>query len=80
MVLISSEYKNRLLEIASGGTSREAITKTQLETFKIPLPPMDKQSQIVSKIETIEKKIAKIEQKLEKIPAQKEAILRKYLE
>ena len=80
MVLISSEYKNRLLEIASGGTSREAITKTQLEIFKIPLPPMDKQSQIVSKIETIEKKIAKIEQKLEKIPAQKEAILRKYLE
>ena len=79
MVLVSSEYKNKLLEIASGGTSREAITKTQLETFKIPLPSLDEQSKIVSEIKTLEDKITKLEQELDSIPSQKETILKKYL-
>jgi restriction endonuclease S subunit len=79
MVLVSSEYKNKLLEIASGGTSREAITKTQLETFKVPLPSLNKQFKIVSEIKTLEDKIVKLEQELKSIPSQKETILKKYL-
>lgn len=38
-ILVSEIYKNQLLEIGDGATSREAITKQQLEDFKIPLPP-----------------------------------------
>ena len=79
MILTNSEYKNKLLEIASGGTSREAITKTQLETFKIPLPSMEEQKKIVSKLETIEKKIKQKEEQLASIPQQKEDVLKKYL-
>lgn len=37
-VLTSNEYKDKLLEIGEGATSRQAITKTQLEEFKIPIP------------------------------------------
>lgn len=79
MILVSKPYKKKLLEVASGGTSREAITKVQLEEFKIPLPIIEEQLVIVSKIEALEKKIAELEEQLVAIPSQKEAILKKYL-
>lgn len=79
IILTNSEYKNKLLEIASGGTSREAITKTQLETFKIPLPSMEEQKKIVSKIEAIEKQIKQKEKELVSIPQRKEDVLKQYL-
>jgi type I restriction enzyme M protein len=79
IVLVSEIYKNKLLEIASGGTSREALTKVQLEEFKIPLPLMEEQEKIVSKIEIIEIKIAEQEKELASLPQQKEAILKKFL-
>jgi len=78
-VLVSSEYKNKLLEIGKSATSREAITKGQLEEFKIPLPSLEQQKDIVSKIEAIEKEIAKKEKGLDSIPKQKEEILKRYL-
>lgn len=78
-MLISEVYKNKLLEIGDGATSREAITKAQLEEFKIPLPPISEQQKIVAQIEEIETKIAKLEKEITEIPKQKEAILKKYL-
>lgn len=41
-ILISEKYKNQLLEIGEGSTSREAITKTESENFKMPLLPIKK--------------------------------------
>ncbi len=78
-VLVSSEYKNKLLEIGKSATSREAITKLQLEEFKIKLPLIDEQKNIVKQIEEIEVKISIIEKELEIIPQRKEEILKKYL-
>jgi len=78
-VLVSIEYKNKLLEVGSSATSRESITKGQLEEFKIPLPSLKQQKEIVSKIEVIEKEIAIKEKELESIPKQKEDILKRYL-
>ena len=80
MILISEEYKNKLLEIGDGATSREAITKSQLENFKIPVPPLNTQRQIVQQIENLENQIADLEKQIEQIPKQKELILKKYLE
>ena len=79
MILVSQEYKTKLLEIGNGATSREAITKSQLEEFKIPLPSIKVQKEIVAKIITIEKEISKKEKELESIPSKKEDILNKYL-
>lgn len=79
-ILVSSEYKTKLLEIGNGGTSRESITKLQLEEFKIPLPILKEQEIIVAEIEKIEKKISNLEKEIELIPKQKELILKKYLE
>lgn len=79
MVLISDTYKQLLLEIGKGATSREAITKQQLEDFKLPLPEIPEQQRIVAEIEEIEAKIEKLEQQLKDIPRQKQAVLAKYL-
>lgn len=80
LILVSDEYKNKLLEIGDGATSREAITKSQLENFKIPLPDLDTQKQIVQQIEQLENQIANLEKQIEQIPIQKEQVLKKYLE
>jgi type I restriction enzyme S subunit len=37
-VINSLQYKNRLLAIAQGGATREALTKEKIEKFEIPLP------------------------------------------
>ena len=78
-ILVSDVYKSQLLGIGNGATSREAITKQQLEDFKIPLPSIEEQQKIVAKIEQIEKQIAQLEIQIDEIPKQKEAVLRKYL-
>jgi len=78
-ILVSKEYKDQLLQIGEGATSRQAITKSQLENFSIPLPPLSEQQKIVSEIEKIEAQIAELEQQLSKIPQEKEAVLKKYL-
>jgi len=79
LTLISSEFKNKLLDIGDGGTSRQAITKTQLEDFKIPIPSLPEQQKIVTQIETIEAKIKTLEIELASLPTQKEVVLKKYL-
>ena len=68
------------MEIGNGATSRQAITKLQLEEFKIPLPTIEEQKKIVAEIEKIETKIAVLEKRIADIPKQKEKILKKYLE
>ncbi len=78
-ILISPEFKVKLLEIGDGATSRQAITKLQLEEFKIPLPTIEEQQKIVDKIEKIEIKIAKLERQIADIPQLKEEILKKHL-
>ena len=79
-ILTSKIYKKQLLQIGEMATSREAITKSQLERFKIPLLQLIKQKQIVLKIEKLEFRINQLETQLKTIPPQKEAILKKYLE
>ena len=79
MTLVSSSIKEKLLEIGDGGTSRESITKLQLEEFKIPLPTIKEQEKIVSEIEKIEAKINTLETQISEIPSLKEAILKKHL-
>ena len=78
-ILISSKYKTELLVIGGNSSTREAITKVQLEEFKIPLPTLPEQQKIIEKIEKIESKIAKLQAEISLIPQQKEAILKKYL-
>ena len=78
-LLISSKLKSELLQLADNSSTREAITKLQLEDFKIPLPPLSEQLKIVAEIEKIEEKIKALETEIAAIPKEKEAVLNKYL-
>lgn len=78
-LLISEKFKKELLELADNSTTREAITKVQLEDFKIPLPPLIEQQKIVDEIEIIESKISKLKEELTGIPQKVEAVLNNYL-
>ena len=77
--MVSTKYKTELLNLADNSSTREALTKAQLEDFKIPLPPLAEQQKIVSQIESIEIEITKLEKEAAAIPLQKELILKKYL-
>ena len=78
-LLISKKFKKELLALADNSTTREAITKAQLEDFKIPLPLLSEQQKIVDEIEIIESKIAKLKGEIAVIPEKKEAVLKNYL-
>jgi type I restriction enzyme M protein len=72
--------KEEIVQSGNQGATFKAITKSQIETLKIPLPPLSEQKQIVSEIEKIESQIAKLEKSIAEVPQQKEVILKKYLE
>ncbi|WP_374571953.1 restriction endonuclease subunit S [Acinetobacter sp.] len=78
-VLVSKEYKAQLLQMAQGAVSREAITKAELEEFKIPVPPLAEQEKIVQQIEALEMQITQAQKVIDDAPQQKQAILQKYL-
>lgn len=44
MCLISPKYKSKLLSLAQGGATREALTKTTIEEFELDLPQLEVQS------------------------------------
>src|SRR4030043_1046326 len=46
--LISHRYKQKLLAIAQGGATREALTKEKIEDFEILLPSLATQNKITS--------------------------------
>jgi type I restriction enzyme S subunit len=64
-VLVSPRHKGRLLAIAQGGATREALTKGALEQFDIPMPPLTVQRRIAAVLaaydELIENNLRRIE-------------------
>ena len=78
-MLISKDYKNQLLQIGDNATSREAITKAQLENFEIPILSLSEQQKIVAEIEKIEVQIQDLQKELEQLSTQKGLVLKKYL-
>lgn len=47
-LLRAPEAKAQLLRVSEAGATREAITKTQIEEFRIPLPPLAEQRRIAA--------------------------------
>jgi type I restriction enzyme S subunit len=58
-MLISRDYKNRLLAVGEdGGSTRQAITKAQIQEFEIELPPLSEQERIVAILDEAFKSIS----------------------
>ncbi len=80
--LISKITKDILLGIGEQGSTRQAITKTQIESFKVRYPSeLSKQIEIVNSLEKIKLESEKLESayliKLETLSALKKSILQK---
>jgi restriction endonuclease S subunit len=78
-ILINPDYKAQLLALAAGSLSREAITKGQIEEFKIPVPNLSIQTKLVAQVEALEKQIAQAQAVIDGAAARKQAILQKHL-
>jgi type I restriction enzyme M protein len=75
--ILKKEVKN--IELLASGMTYLEISKTQLLEYKIPVPPLETQNQIIAQIAAIEAQKQTIEAFLSAAPAQKEAVLKRYL-
>lgn len=55
--LLETSNKNSLLNMASAGATRQAITKSMIESFDLKLPPLQEQQSIASILSAIDDKI-----------------------
>ena len=82
--LISSEHQKKLLEIGVAGSTRQAVTKSDLEKHTFPIPPLSEQQRIVSRLDTLAKNVKALEENQRKVMAEcdalKQALLRKVFE
>jgi type I restriction enzyme S subunit len=61
LLLTSKPYKDQLLFTGEQGATRQAITKAQIEAFKISYPELNGQQQIVRKLDTLRRETKKLE-------------------
>ncbi|MGD1979463.1 MAG: restriction endonuclease subunit S [Akkermansiaceae bacterium] len=61
-LLTSRVYKDMLLGIGGeGGATRQAITKAQIQSFRVALPPLNKQKSIVQKLDALSAETRRLE-------------------
>ena len=78
-MFLNTSFKGQLLDIGeSGGATRQAITKQQLETLLVILPPLELQKQFAAFVEQIDKSKIEIQKSLEKLETLKKALMQKY--
>jgi restriction endonuclease S subunit len=79
--LISPSIKSDLLFSSSGGATREAITKSMIEGFTVPLPTLSIQQKIVEYIDSVSEKMERVKsiqkEKMDSLKALKASILDK---
>lgn len=76
---LNYSYKNKLILIGeSGGATRQAITKQQLENISIILPPIELQEKFADFVKQTEKQKIKINESLEKLEMLKKSLMQQY--
>jgi len=78
-LLISPKFKTSLLFQGAGGATRQALTKVMISNLNIPLPPLNKQDELVAKMDLLSRKNralkAQINSKIFDLITLKESIL-----
>lgn len=84
LCLLSSSHQKELLTIGISGSTRQAVTKADLEHHIIPLPPLPVQQSIVSRLDALSEKVRELEEAQKKVIAEcdalKQALLREVFE
>lgn len=60
--LINPYNQKTLLTIGESGSTRQALTKTDIENFTVSIPPLAEQQAIVSRLDTLSEHCRKLEQ------------------
>ena len=78
-MFLNHSFKGQLLDIGeTGGATRQAITKQQLETLSVILPPIELQNQFATFVEQTDKSKLTIQQSLDKLETLKKSLMQKY--
>ena len=80
-MFLNDRFKRKLLDIGeSGGATRQAITKQQLETLTVILPPLELQQQFATFVAQTDKSKLAIQKNLEKLEILKKSLMQKYFD
>ena len=83
-VMNSPKHQKELLEIGEAGSTRQALTKTDLENHVICYPSLDNQNQLLCTLDSLKSKVDRLQENFDKISqecdALKQAILRQVFE
>lgn len=78
-MFLNDRFKGQLLDIGeSGGATRQAITKQQMENLIVIVPPMELQHQFAAFVAQIDNSKSIIQQSLERLETLKAALMQKY--
>ena len=78
-MFLNEHFKGQLLDIGeSGGATRQAITKQQLENLVVILPPLNLQQQFAAFVAQTDKSKLTIKQSLEKLETLKKSLMQQY--
>ena len=79
--MLAPQNQKILIGVGEAGATRQALTKADLESFQIPLPPLPIQKQIVAKLDSLSEKVKQLESNYKQVLADcdelKKAILKK---
>ena len=75
-MFINNEFKKALLSIGeSGGATRQAITKKQLEELSVVVPPLSIQNEFFTFSECVDQQKQTVQQSLDKLELMKKALM-----
>jgi len=81
LLLTSKPYKDQLLFTGEQGATRQAITKAQIEAFRISIPKLKEQQTIVSQLDALRAETQKLEavyqKKIDDLEELKKSVLQK---
>ena len=78
-MFINNEFKKALLSIGeSGGATRQAITKKQLEELSVVVPPLSIQNEFFTFSECVDQQKQTVQQSLDKLELMKKVLMQEY--
>ena len=78
-MFLNHSFKGQLLDIGeTGGATRQAITKQQLESLEVILPPLELQNQFAAFVEQTDKAKLTIQKSLDTLEVLKKSLMQKY--
>ena len=78
-MILNDRFKGQLLDIGeSGGATRQAITKQQLENLTVIVPPMELQEQFAAFVEQTDKSKLAVQKGLQELEILKKSLMQQY--